>query len=195
MNPFTSETLRLIFIFFVPGFISMKVYDLFVPSERRDFSKSLFEAISFSCINFAILYWPIVAIHSNSFHDQNPVAYYLLALGILLIAPILWPILFLKITSLHFMRRKIIDPVLKPWDKVFGQRKAYWVIIHLKDGRRIGGRYGKNSFSSTYPADEQIYLEEVWQVDQTTGGFKEKVPQTQGLIVSKERFQLIEFFR
>ena len=30
----------LFLVFFVPGFISLKVYDLFIPSERRDFSKS-----------------------------------------------------------------------------------------------------------------------------------------------------------
>ena len=35
----------LFLIFFIPGFISLKVYDLFIPSERRDFSKSFFEAL------------------------------------------------------------------------------------------------------------------------------------------------------
>jgi hypothetical protein len=33
-----ADKLTLFVIFFLPGFISMKVYDLLVPGERRDFS-------------------------------------------------------------------------------------------------------------------------------------------------------------
>jgi hypothetical protein len=194
MNPFSSETLRLILIFFVPGFISIKIYDLYVPSERRDFSKSLLEAVSFSCINFALLYWPIVTIHSNGFQNNHPAYYYLLALVMLFISPIFWPIIFSKITNLTFFRNKLIDPILKPWDRLFSQRKSFWVIVHLNDGRLIGGKYGQNSFTSTYPADEQIFFEEVWKLDHN-GKFLEKIEHSHGIIISKDNFQLIEFFR
>lgn len=94
MNPFDSETLRLILLFFVPGFISMKVYDLYVPSERRDFSKSLLEAVSFSCVNFALTYWAIVAIHLDGFPLKNPICYYLSSIGILFLSgPLANPLL------------------------------------------------------------------------------------------------------
>ncbi|MBI3195332.1 MAG: hypothetical protein HYZ34_12835 [Ignavibacteriae bacterium] len=194
MNPFDSETIRLVFIFFVPGFISMKIYDLLVPSERRDFSKDLLEALSYSCVNFAILYWPIVAIHSNEFQTDHLIIYYFLSILILLVAPIFWPILVYKFMKTGFFRRRLVDPILKPWDRLFGQRKAYWVIIHLKDGRKIGGKYAKRSFSSTYPAEEQIYIEEVWEIDQTSGRFIQPLTNSDGLIISKDNFHLIEFF-
>ena len=54
----------------------------------------------------------------------------------------------------------------KPWDYVFSRRQAYWVIVHLRDGRKIGGRFDRKSFASSYPADEQIYIEEVWRLDE-----------------------------
>jgi len=157
MNPFDSETLRLILLFFVPGFISMRVYDLYVPSERRDFSKSLLEAVSFSCVNFAITYWAIVAIHSDGFPLRNPISYYLSSIGILFLAPVLWPILYSKMTELPFFRQRIIHPIPKPWDYFFSKRQSLWVIIHLKDGRRIGGRYDTGSFASSFPAGTDLY--------------------------------------
>lgn len=193
MNPFDSESLRLILIFFVPGFISMKVYDLYIPSERRDFSKSLMEVVSFSCVNFALMYWAIVAIHSENFPREHSVWYYLSSIGILLVAPILWPILYSKIMSLPFFHRRTIHPIPKPWDYVFSQRESLWVIVHLKDGRKIGGRYDTRSFASSFPEDEQIYLEEVWQLDKK-GRFQKKIQGSRGLIISRDDFEAIELF-
>jgi hypothetical protein len=195
MNPFESETLRLIFIFFVPGFISIKVYDLLVPTEKRDFSKDMFEAISYSCINFAILFWVIFEINSTEFQPAHPFLYYLATVFILFVAPIIWPIAFLRIISIGFIRKRIIDPFLKPWDRLFSRKRAYWVIVHLKGGRKIGGRYGRQSSSSSYPAEEQIYIEELWQIDQKTGRFIAPIPQTQGALISSKNYVFIELFR
>jgi hypothetical protein len=194
MNPFDSETLRLILIFFVPGFISIKVYDLLVPSERRDFSESLFEAISFSCVNFALTYWAIVAIHSDNFQINYPICYYISSIIILFVTPTLLPIIYLKILSMPFFKNKTIHPMPKPWDYVFSQQKPFWVIVHLKDGRRIGGLYGENSFASSYPANEQIYLEGIWNLDEK-GKFLERIERSEGIILSKEDFEVIEFFK
>jgi Family of unknown function (DUF6338) len=60
MPDWTQDRLLLFLLFFVPGFISIKIYDLLVPSERRDFQSTLAEAIGYSAVNFAVLL-PIVA--------------------------------------------------------------------------------------------------------------------------------------
>lgn len=194
MNPFSSETLRLILIFFVPGFISMKVYDLFIPSARRDFSKSLLEVVSFSLFNFAILYWPIVAIHTDDFSINHPFWYYVSFLLIVFVAPVVWTLLYRRLLATRFFRQRIVHPVDKPWDYVFGQKQSFWVIAHLKDGRRIGGRFDTKSFASSYPAPEQIYLEEVWLLDMA-GKFLNKVERSKGIIIAASEFQSIELFQ
>ncbi len=193
MSPFNSDTLRLILVFFVPGFISMKIYDLYVPSERRDFSKSLLEAVSFSCVNFALMYWVIMAIHSSDFQSEHRYWYYFLSVIILFAAPVFWPILYSKVLSMPFFSGKTIHPIPRPWDYVFSQNESYWVIVHLKDGRRIGGRFDTRSFASSYPYEEQIYLEEVWRLD-PEGKFLNKVEGSKGIIISQKDFELIEFF-
>jgi len=43
MDIWQIDKLVLFLVFFIPGFISIRVYDSLVPSERRDLSKSLFD--------------------------------------------------------------------------------------------------------------------------------------------------------
>ena len=40
-------------IFFIPGFVSLKMYDLLIPNVPRDFTKSLAEIVTYSALNFA----------------------------------------------------------------------------------------------------------------------------------------------
>ena len=182
-------------IFFVPGFISMRVYTLIVPAERHDFSKQLFDAIAFSSINFALLAWPIYLIHSNEFPTSHPIYYYFLTLLILFVAPVVWPFLLYKIMSSKFFKRHFLDPYPRAWDKFFALKQPLWVIVHLKSGSKIGGVYSGNSHTSAYPSSEQIFLEEVWTIDPATNKFISKKPRTGGLIINKDDFSYLEFYK
>ena len=71
MDIWNVDKLTLFLIFFLPGFISMKVYGLMVPGEPRDFSKSVLEAISYSTLNFAVLFWLIIFIHTGDFYHRH----------------------------------------------------------------------------------------------------------------------------
>jgi len=189
----TIEQLILFIVFFIPGFISIKVYDLMIPGERRNFSDSAFQVIAYSIINFVIFSWLIYIIYVNSLWEKKPGLFFFLAFLIMFIFPILLPIVLLQITKLSSISRYIIHPIQKPWDYVFGKRETHWIIVHLKDGRKIGGRYDTESFASSYPAKEQIYLQEVWTLDEN-GGFKEPVERTNGIIIMSDEMALIEFF-
>ena len=193
MKIWEVDKLFLFLIFFIPGFISIKIFDLIVPSERRDFSKSLFEAIGYSSLNFALLSWLIILIHSGDFYLRNKIWYFLFLILILFIMPAIWPLLFRLLSTWPPLCRHIIHPLPKPWDFVFGNRRAYWVIVNLKDGRKIGGVYGPNSFSSSYPAEEQIYLEQVWKLDEK-GRFLEPVERSEGIIILGSELSSIELF-
>jgi len=59
--------------------------------------------------------------------------------------------IFLKTTNWNPIKKHIDHPIQKPWDYVFSKKKSFWVIVHLKDGRRIGGRFGTNSFILLLP--------------------------------------------
>ena len=85
-------------------------------------------------------------------------------------------------------------PIAKPWDYIFSQRKLYWIKITLKSGKLIGGKYGENSFSSSYPEEEQIYLEETWIITDG-GGFDRPKNRTSGILISSSEILYIEFIQ
>jgi hypothetical protein len=88
----SQGTLGLFLMFFIPGFITLKVYDLLVPGEARDFSKSLFDAVAYSSLNFAALLWLIGIVRSGSL---PPWLWYTAMFVILIGMPAVWPAVFL----------------------------------------------------------------------------------------------------
>ena len=67
-------TLDLFLFFVVPGFVSISVYDLLVPSGRRNLSESAIQIISFSMLNVAIWYWAISSMAEVDLRHVHPVA-------------------------------------------------------------------------------------------------------------------------
>ena len=181
-------------IIFTPGFVSLRVYDLLVPSTKRDFSKSIFEILGYSFFNFAALFWLVIPLFSNSFYNDHRFWFIVFGLITFLIAPSIWPFLWLKLTTFDLVNRFIINPIPKPWDFVFGKKEEFWVLIHLTDGSKIGGRYSGKSFTSSYPSPEQIYIEETWKLSETDA-FLEPVERSEGALVSADNIKLIEFYR
>ena len=194
MNIWEIDKLQLFLMFVVPGFISIKIYDLIIPGERRDFSKAIVEAVAYSSINFALLSWLIAFISIGDFYTKHQIIYAILIIIIMFGFPVLWPILFIKITEWKPIASKIYHPIQKPWDWFFRKGEPCWVIVHLKDGRKIGGKYDENSFASSTPAEEQIYLEEIWRLDKK-GAFIEPTERSKGMIIFKEQILSVEFFK
>ena len=85
-------------------------------------------------------------------------------------------------------------PTQKPWDYVFSKRESYWVKVVLNDGLTIGGKYSSNSFASSTPASEQLYLEETWIIKEK-GGFDRKKNQTNGVIILSKDIAYIELIK
>jgi hypothetical protein len=160
------------------------------PSERRDFSKSVFDAIAYSALNYAALYLLIVWMRSGR---MNLPAYAVSALLVLIVFPILWPFLWIRLLSTRVFAKYFVHPIQRPWDNVFGLRKSYWMIVHLKDQRRIGGLFDTASFASSHPAEPQIYMEQVWKLDEDDR-FIEPVDRSEGIILLGEDILAIELF-
>lgn len=161
-----QETLALFLILFIPGFISLKIYDLLIPGERRDFSKSLFDAMAYRALNFAALLWLIGMVRSGGLTRWE---WYTAMFFLLIAIPALWPVLFLQVRKHPVVAKRMSSPNPRVWDDIFAKRTPYWVIVHLKDQRRIGGLYGGKSLASHSPAPPEIYLEKVWHVDEDGG--------------------------
>ena len=78
-------------------------------------------------------------------------------------------------------------------DYVFSQRKPYWVIVTLKDGKKIAGRYDAASFASSIPHPEQLFLQENWELN-SDGGFERARVETAGIIILATDIETVELF-
>lgn len=116
-----AQTLTLFLIFFVPGFVSLKVYDSLVPSERRDFSKAIFDAVAYSALNYAFLY-PLVAWMRSG--RMNLPTYAVAVALVIVVFPCVWPFLWIRALSTRPFSRHFIHPVQRPWDLCLWRSKG-----------------------------------------------------------------------
>ncbi|MGY0559808.1 DUF6338 family protein [Luteimonas sp. A277] len=59
MDIWEVEKLSLFLAFVIPGFISIKCYQVAFPGTARGSAEQLLDAIAYSCINYAVLAIPI----------------------------------------------------------------------------------------------------------------------------------------
>jgi hypothetical protein len=79
------------------------------------------------------------------------------------------------------------------WEYVVGLNEGFYVRVHLKDrSRPIGGIYGVNSFVADEKDPVDIYLEELWVMDDN-GNFVSPVPTTRGAWIPRGSATYIEF--
>jgi hypothetical protein len=190
-NIWTPTSLTLFIAFFVPGFVAQKVYGLIVADDERDSTTFIVSAIAYSSLYYALIS-PIVWALWYSGQLTNP---YVVPVLILFLPalPALLPIIWLRIRRLRWVQSRTLSPIKRPWDFVFGRRREYWVLVTLKDGEKIGGIYGRQSSSSSYPRQEQIYLEKVWILGEDNT-FVHEAPQSKGVIILGDEIAYIELF-
>ncbi|WP_339892132.1 DUF6338 family protein [Neptuniibacter pectenicola] len=192
MNVWDENKLFLFIAFVVPGFVAIKVYELLAPSKSGESSKQLVDAISYSCLNYAILLWPIYLVETSGLKATNLNYYLFFYFSVLFVFPTLLVILWRWLRELEIVQKFVPHPTQKPWDYVFSQRQCHWVIVTLRNGEKIAGMYGPNSFASSAPAEEQLYLEEQWMLNDA-GGFERRVEQTSGIIILSSEIMSVEF--
>ena len=189
MDIWSQDKLVLFVLFVIPGFIGMKFYELLCPGTYKDSSARVIDAIAYSCINYALLapfLWGWKPGSVCAFLD------YLGAILVLVIAPLLWDYLWKRLRETKVFQKNAPHPIEKPWDFFFKQRKPHWVKITLNNGTIIGGKFYDRSFASSAPAEEQLYLEETWLLDEK-GKFLRKINDTTGVLVLSKNISHVEF--
>lgn len=193
MDALTPDSLLLFIAFVIPGFVSLKTYEALALGSPRDTSQQIIDAIAFSCLNYAVLSVAIVSVEASGVRSTWPWCYGAFWFFVLFISPIGLTSLAWKLRHSKFILRTLPHPVGRPWDFVFSQRRPFWVIAKLKDGSKVAGRYDSESFASSTPQPEQIYLEEAWHLNDE-GGFDRPRTETAGIIVLASEIVAIELF-
>jgi len=187
------EKLQLFLMFVVPGFVAIKVYDLFVPSGHRAASDTIVEAVTYSMVNLALMCWAMVLLIWYRVPEEHPVWYGVVTFVVLFVSPAILGAATWKLRTWGRLHRFIQHPMPTAWDFFFSKRPSCWVLFHLTDGKTVGGRFGCESYATSYPEEAEVYVEEAWRIDDH-GRFSE-VAGTRGMIVRRSECQAIEFFK
>ncbi|MCH7635335.1 MAG: hypothetical protein IIA36_11685 [Proteobacteria bacterium] len=188
----------ILFVAFVlPGAISMYVYGLKIPQGDRQLKDLIVEAISFSTINFVLLFWLIQLLFQPNFIQENPFYSWILVISCFVILPVLWPFLLIRALRLATKWGWALEQARTAWDEFFSKAsKGCWIIVELNDGSHVGGRFGEHSYASAYPDSGHIYIEELWEVNED-GTFGEKLPGTPapGILLRPTDYKLVKVFK
>jgi hypothetical protein len=183
---FDWSKLAVVALFALPGFISLRVWSLIFPTAEQPLKDQLGEAISFGILN-AMICVPLFFLAE----PRSPLALYGLAVLTLVILPAIWPFPALWLMRTLQTLNIILITSRSAWDDVFLRDEPYFIIVHLKDGARVGGYYGPNSFAGLYPISGHLYLEQLWYMDES-GKFTSPVLDSRGLILRPSDYKYVE---
>jgi hypothetical protein len=168
----SGKNFYLFVLLILPGFIAQSVYDLFVPHGERDASANFFLGLAYSTVNLVlmwpVIYWAASAVSRDSIEIQS-LAYGALVFS-LAIFPALLGVATYKVRISGLLRKwGLVTPHPTSWDSFFARRETCWVIFRLKGGSMIGGHYGIGSHASSFPNEADVYVSEVWKLDDQGG--------------------------
>jgi hypothetical protein len=183
---FDWSKLAIVALFALPGFISLRVWSLIFPTAPAALKDQIGEAISFGILNAMVCAPLFVLLQPN-----GRIALYSLAILTLVVLPAIWPFPVRWLMRLLQRFDIILITSSSAWDDVFLRDEPYFVIVHLNDGARVGGYYGQNSFAGLYPNSGELYLEQLWYLDED-GRFTSAVPDSRGLILRPDDYKYVE---
>lgn len=196
--PQTASQVFVIILFIIPGFVFTRVLGLFIPLRIKQTTQLILDSLAMSCVNYALLSPLVWVITNENFSSKYPVWFLVLWFSILFLSPLFFAwiaIRFIDSPKLRGFRQtlSLTHPIPKAWDYFFREGKQCWVLATLRDGRMIAGLYGAKSFASSFPAEEDLYLEKLCKLS-PEGKMEGLTPASEGFILRMENIEVLEFY-
>jgi hypothetical protein len=190
-TPFTLDTLGLLLLTVFPGAVSLQIYRLVFPARPLDWKDIIPQALFYSVINYGLLSFLLPFALNAQNQEANPALYWFAILTLLVVGPVAWPLLLLKLLQVKWIAARLQLPFPTTWDYFFRRRLHCFVLVHLKNGKLIGGYWGGDSYATSFPNDGAIYLQAVYRLraDRTFGA---PIEGTMGALINKDQYDLIE---
>lgn len=210
--PTTRDALIILVLFCLPGFLTDAVLSKQFARSKREVTELVLNVVLLSVVNYAIwvgpfifLWWlrgvspPSLATYQQ-FLVRHPGWSFLLAFLVFFVTPIAEGALggwLARSPGGRWFLAHVLDvrvrTIPKAWDYVFSQNRYFIVLATLTDGSKVAGGWGTESFASSYPNDEDLYLEVVYSLDDE-GAVERPVPQSGGILLKRSDIRSLEFF-
>ena len=189
------DNVYLILGFLVPGLIVLFVRAQFMTGRKPPHTAELLSYLTVSVIYYAFAL-PFVDL-VRSIHESGYVktlSWFALifigpaALGLLLGINV-QKNLFRRM--LQWFRLNPVHGIPTAWDWKFGGMTNQWVLVTLKNGSRIAGFCGQESFMSTDPSERDIYIQWIYDISDEN---KWSSRGEKGVLITAGEVQTIEFW-
>ena len=195
--PTTFSAVLVIVAFVIPGFIASRILSFAYSRSAIAEGQAILEAITLSCLNYALLSWLLAWAWIQHWYQQ-PLLLATVVFCILFVTPVVIALILVKIFDTDWGLRLrlsygVAHPVLKAWDSFFRRGRLCWVVATMKGGRIFAGYYGPNSYASSFPADEDVYLEKLCKLS-PKGKIEGVAEFTAGGIIQMKNVETLEFF-
>lgn len=182
----------------VPGFISLRFYDMRRGGEGRKVNEALIDILVYSFVTDSAVVAALWLVTLVAPPAAQPAAKAIVAILTLLCVPVALAFAWLDLQQ-RMMRSGIfadsattlLESVL---DEAVRKDLDLAAIVTLRDGRKIAGRIGASE-SRSRVTDDELLLGEVWTVDPDCATFLNAVKGSVGIVVSRTDCQSIEMVR
>jgi hypothetical protein len=182
-----------VIVLFLPGFISLKLHR-FLERRAGSATEAIIDVVGFSLLNALVLFWPIY-LNGALLADEKPYWPAIAANAGLacIVGPTIWPLLLRVVERYGLRGGWLLGEQKTAFDAYFSTNEPCWVIVHLKDGARIAGYFGGESYASAHPHSGDFYLQELWNLD-SEGIFDGPIANSKGAIFHRSDYVWLEFF-
>ncbi len=190
------EQISLVIGYLVPGLIIVWIRAQFLTGRMAPHKDAILSYFALSVV-FLALRLAVVPIITGTTAPLEVQTQYWLAISLIgaavfgivigLNATFGWSRLLLRKCGLHLPH--VLDSA---WDWKFSRFPPSLVMVTLKDGSKVSGWLGYDSFIGSDPKDRDIYIEQVYDVDDA-GTWNLKTPM-KGIYISGGEIRTIEFF-
>lgn len=186
--------------FLIPGFIVTSITKRVIPIIDKEYKTRILENFIYSFLNIFLWTIPIYKIYLNKeWWYKNYSLLWIVGLLIIFLSPIVMALIIILFNQYEISRKiceyfniPSIDTEPSAWDFKFKQIKGEWVLITLSDKRTIAGFIGRNSFISSNSKERDLYIDEVYEIDEK--GEWKKRKRTDGIWLKNEEIKSIEFW-
>ena len=196
--PGSLSQIWVLLVFIIPGFVLMRVKRVAYPTAEASTGSTMLDSLTLSCVVYAFVSPLLYLSNLYSWPVTRPVLFSMLALVILLAVPCALGTLYVRFTKSGRARwlREVLgfpNPDPTAWDYLFRQQRAYWVWLTFKSGKVMAGLFGPNSFASSFPHKQDLYVEKLLRLDED-GNVVELLDGSAGALVMMGDLEGIQFF-
>jgi hypothetical protein len=187
--------------FLVPGFVWSATLSMLVPLRRPPQYTAFFNFLTLSCINHGLWSWLLIPLFTTSFIASHPAWTGLILFIESFVSPICLALICAEFRQQRWLSRflqrfgaRTIDPTPTAWDWHFSRAKPYWTVVTLRDGSRVYGLFGYQSFAGDDPSNHDLYMERTFRPI-GEGEYTEWAPieDSAGVLIAADEISVIEF--